>query len=103
LLIECYGHTRHRYIIPTFHPKIRPKNLRRLDLELPDAVETILGVAGYDGGGDGDSLAEPPLIVLVVDAAEDMTRVWPGMFKSDGLDMIDDLVEDVARVDPAIS
>jgi hypothetical protein len=90
-------------IIPTSHSKIRLKNLRRLDLELPDVVETTLGVPEYDGGGDGDSLSEAPLMVLVVDAAEDMTGPSPEVPESDGVNMIDDLVEDVAMVDPAIS
>jgi len=60
-------------------------------------------VPGYGGGTDGDWLVEALLGVLVVDAAGDMTGVWPEMVESDGVDMIDDLVEDVAMVDPAIS
>ena len=55
---------------------------------------------GYGGGTDGDWLVEALLGVLVVDAAG---GVWPEMVESDGVDMIDDLVEDVAMVDPAIS
>jgi hypothetical protein len=91
------------YVIPTSHSKIRLKNLRRLDLELPDLVETTLGVPEYDSGGDGNSLSEAPLMVLVVDAAEDMTGLSPEVLESDGVNMSDDLVEDVAMVDPAIS
>jgi hypothetical protein len=90
-------------LIPTSHSKIRLKNLRRLDLELPDLAETTLGVPEDDSGGDVDSLSEAPLMVLVIDAAEDMTGLSPEVLESDGVNMIDDLVEDVAMVDPAIS
>lgn len=95
--------TRHMCIIPTSHSKIRLKNLCRLDLELPELAETTLGVPEDDSGGDGDSLSEAPLMVLVIDAAEDMTGLSPEVLESDGVNMIDDLVEDVAMVDPAIS
>jgi hypothetical protein len=43
------------------------------------------------------------VVLEVADAAEDMTGAGPKIFESDGVDMTDDLVEDVAMVDPAIS
>ena len=42
-------------------------------------------------------------MVLVIDAAEDTTGLLPEVLESDGVNMMDDLVEDVAMVDPAIS
>ena len=95
--------TRHMCIIPASHSKIRLKNRRRLDLELPDLAETTLGVPEYDSCRDSDSLSEAPLMVLVIDAAEDTTGLLPEVLESDGVNMMDDLVEDVAMVDPAIS
>lgn len=83
--------------------KIRLKNLCRLDLELPDLAETTLGVPECDSSRDRDSLSEAPLMALVIDAAEDMTGLLPEVLEPDGVNMIDDLVEDVAMVDPAIS